>query len=72
MQTQTSTVQSPAPQRLLTADEVAAQLGISRSTLFNWRSTGSHPTPRAVKLGSHVRWRQSDIDEFISLMVEAA
>lgn len=63
----------PTPtHRLLTAQEVAAQLGIGVQTLYNWRSTGAHPTPPAVKLGGAVRWRQSDVDRFIESLLEAA
>lgn len=52
------------PDRLLTADQVAAILGgsIRRSTVIrSWRRWGL--TPR--RFGKQLRWKQSDLDDWI-------
>lgn len=67
-----STQSQATVQRLLDVHDVAEQLGVSVSTIYRWRSTGEHPTPRAIKIGTHVRWRQSAVDEFIDGLAEAA
>ena len=46
--------------RLLTLDEVSAQLGIPVNTLRYWRQVGTGPA--SIKVGKHVRYRQSDVD----------
>ena len=50
--------------RLLTVDEVAAQLNVSRFTIWRMRDQGRFPA--AIKIGSSARWRQADIDAFIA------
>ena len=49
--------------RLLTEIEVAAQLQISEKTLRNWRQ--DRKGLKYVKVGSNVRYKQKDVDEFI-------
>lgn len=44
---------------LLTTDEVVARYRVSRRTLYHWRATGH--APRAIKVGRHLRWPQSEI-----------
>ncbi len=43
----------------------AAILGTSTTTLSNWRTTGRYRLP-FVKVGRLVRYRKSDIEQFIS------
>ena len=50
-------------QNLLTTPKAAEYLGLSRNTLNRWRWDGRGP--RYLKLGSAVRYRQSDLDAFI-------
>lgn len=50
---------------LLTPEQVASQLGISKATLNVWRCTGRYNLP-FVKSGSRVRYKASDVDAFIS------
>ncbi len=50
--------------QLLSTDEAAAFLGVKPATLKKWRVTGEHKLPY-VKIGSLVRYRQSDLEKFI-------
>jgi excisionase family DNA binding protein len=45
--------------KLMTTDEVTEVLGVTRSTLDNWRAAG---VLSVVKLGSAVRFRRTDIE----------
>ena len=53
---------SPAPQ-LLDEGAAASILCVSKRTLQLWRRSGNGPA--FVKLGAAVRYRPSDLDEFI-------
>lgn len=53
----------PECKRLLTPNEVAIQLGMAESTLTKWRSRGKGP--KYVKMGRIIRYRQSDIDNYV-------
>lgn len=48
----------------LTIDQIAAGLGVNRSTVANWRSRGKLPSP-ANPGGRPLRYRESDIVEWI-------
>lgn len=48
--------------QLLTAHQVASMLAIGRSTVYKLTVTGKLP---AVKLGSSVRYRLSDVEKLI-------
>lgn len=61
----------PDPDRLLTIEQVAEILAISVPTLYRWRTLGQ-PSPRAVKLGQQLRWRVSDVREFVDSQLEEA
>lgn len=58
--------------RLLTPDEAAAFLGISRLTLAKWRTYGTGPDyiklgtlrPGSIKDIRPVRYRQSELDKY--------
>lgn len=53
---------------LLTAAEVAVILKISEASIWNWQYGRKKPPvgfPPPVKIGASVRWRSSDIQEFI-------
>ena len=52
-------------EQLLTAEEVAAMLGVKTSTLATWRCTRRYSLPW-VKVGKRrVMYRPSDVDTFI-------
>lgn len=50
--------------RLLTEAEASAYLGVKQRTLQKWRQVGGGPKFR--KLGSMVRYVESDLDDFIA------
>lgn len=50
---------------LLTAQDVAGILSLSKRQIFRLNSCGKIPKP--VKINNTVRWRQSDIENWISL-----
>lgn len=55
---------------LLTTDEVAERLGISPKSIATWRSEGRDLLP-SLKLGNRVRYRASDLDNFIAADAES-
>lgn len=60
-----------ADNALLDAKSLSAQTGMSVSTIYRKRSNGES-LPRAVKFGSAVRWRQSDVDAWVEAHLEPA
>lgn len=50
---------------ILTVSEAAQYLGLAQSTLNKWRCFGDGP--RFLKLGKAIRYRKSDLDEYLSL-----
>lgn len=54
-----------ATDRLLTAKAVAELLSLSKRQIFRLKSSAK--LPASVKLGGAVRWRQSELEEWISL-----
>ena len=50
--------------RLLTPRETAERLGVTTATLSAWRTKKRYCLPY-IKVGRHVRYRQTDIDRFI-------
>lgn len=62
-------VQAPQhPDRLLSTSETAEVLGISRSSLYGLRYVGD--APPAIKVGSRLRWRRSDVEAWIDEKLE--
>lgn len=49
---------------MLNRDAAAAELGLSRKTLDNWRSTGRGP--RYLKLGSRVLYPRDELEVYKS------
>jgi excisionase family DNA binding protein len=49
--------------KLLTVRDVAAMLSVSTRQV--WKLTASGKLPEPVRLGRSVRWRESDLAEFI-------
>lgn len=54
--------------RLLSTDEVARLLVVPVTTLYTWRYKGTGP--RAFKVGKHLRYRLSDVKEWLESMAE--
>lgn len=52
---------------LLTPDQVSEYLDVPLGTLANWRYQGRGPA--FVRLGRHVRYRATDIAEWISSLL---
>ncbi len=50
--------------RLMTTIEAADYLTLSKPTLERWRLTGEGP--KFAKMGDAVRYRQEDLDAFVS------
>lgn len=51
-----------APERLVDAEVIAAHLAIPRKTVLQYARDGRLP---CVRIGRHVRFRLSDIDEYV-------
>jgi excisionase family DNA binding protein len=49
---------------LLTAQQVADVLGVPVQTLYVWRKRGQ-PTPRALRVGKYLRFREQDVAAFV-------
>ena len=54
-----------APSGLMKPEQAAEYLQITPSTLSVWRSTNRQKLAY-VKVGGHVRYRRSDLDQFIA------
>ena len=55
---------------LLTIDQAAAYLTISKATLYTWRTRRVGFGPRAVKVGGCLRYRRSDLDAWVAEHLE--
>ena len=69
MTTKKHTVYKPVD-TLLTPDETSALLGIPVKTLAHWRTQRTGPL--ALRLGSHVRYRVSDLQAWLEERAEEA
>ena len=58
-------------EKLLTPDEAAQVLGVSKNTLCTWRCTGRYPL-KYLKIGRAVKYRTNDIELFIAQMQDQA
>jgi excisionase family DNA binding protein len=48
---------------LLSPEDVAAILGVPKSTLYAWRYRGEGPP--SLRVGKHIRYRREDVREWI-------
>lgn len=55
---------------LLTIDEAASYLAIPKATLYTWRTRRVGFGPRAVKIGGCLRFRRSDLDDWVDAHLE--
>lgn len=51
---------------LMNYNQLAAHLGVSVQTLYNWQSTGK-PMPPSCQVGRLRRFRPDDVDAWLSL-----
>lgn len=51
-------------EKLLTVGEVAEWMSCSIPTIYRWIASGNFPP--AIKIGGSVRWRASDIRDFLN------
>jgi len=54
---------------LLTIDALQARIGFRRSWIYNQLAAGNFPEP--IKIGRSVRWREVDIDAWITAHAQA-
>ncbi len=57
-------IREPTEARLLTRDDLCERLQLSKRTLSRMVSGGKLPRP--IQLGRNVRWRESDIVQWIA------
>jgi len=69
MSTTTSSTHSASS--ILTIDEAAAYLAIPKATLYTWRTRRAGFGPRAIKFGSCLRYRRSDLDAWVADHLES-
>lgn len=51
--------------KLISPEELAAELKVPLQTLSNWRHTGRYNLP-FIKCGRLVRYRREDVDQFLA------
>ncbi len=56
--------------RLMTSDELSEYLRVPITTLHQWRWKGVGP--RAVKVGRHLRYRESDLNAWLEAQSQPA
>jgi excisionase family DNA binding protein len=52
-----------SPPQLLTIDDLAEYLRVSRATVRTWRARGGGPL--GIKVGRHVRYRPEDVERWL-------
>jgi predicted DNA-binding transcriptional regulator AlpA len=50
-------------QGILDPDDLSAYIKIPKRTLYQWRVRGLGP--KGIKIGRHLRYRQSDVDAWL-------
>ena len=64
-QTEMSTTVEVQRDRLLTPEQAADLLGVTCGTLSVWRCTRRYPGLKYTKVGTRIRYRQSDIEAWL-------
>lgn len=54
---------------LLSPTDVATYLNVPVKTVYVWRANGTGP--RGIRVGKHVRYRLSDVDQWLSERADA-
>jgi predicted DNA-binding transcriptional regulator AlpA len=57
---------------MLDVGQAAAYVGLSKATLYTWRTRRPGFGPRAVKAGGALRYRRSDLDAWIDAHTESS
>lgn len=52
-----------SPDRLMSVEEVAEYLGVTRGTIYTWRWKGKGP--RAYRVGHLVKYRVADVERWL-------
>jgi excisionase family DNA binding protein len=65
-----TTADDTRPATVLTIDEAAAYVAISKATLYTWRTRRAGIGPRAIKVGGCLRYRRADLDAWLEEHVE--
>lgn len=60
------------PKSMVTADEFAAMLCVSKRKLVAMKSAGQLPRPVALPGGRLIRWRRAEVDAWIASLPAAA
>ena len=70
----TAHAQDWQPDSLLTVEQVADRLGITPASLYTMRSRKGRADrgPRAIKIGSMLRYRPRDVDVYVAAHAEPA
>ncbi|MFC6706772.1 helix-turn-helix transcriptional regulator [Flexivirga alba] len=63
-------VQADPATTILTIDQASEYLSISKATLYTWRTRRAGFGPPALKLGNCLRYRRSDLDDWVGDHVE--
>lgn len=59
------------PQERLTIADVCTELGVARSTFYDWRAKGK--APRCIKLpNGEIRIRRTELDRWLNSLEDAA
>lgn len=53
-----------AVEPLWSIDDLAGFLGVSKSTVYDWRSRGDGPV--AYRLGKHLKYARADVDAWLA------
>ena len=49
--------------KMISPTELADMLNVSVRTVYTWKSNGTGP--RAIKVGKHIRYRTSDVEQWL-------
>ncbi len=60
----------PTSERLVTPEELSEMLQIPLGTIYQWRARRTGPP--AHKVGKHLRYRQSDVEDWLAKQREVA
>lgn len=53
---------------LLTPEDVAALLGVTVKTIYNWRAARPMYGPPAIKVGKYLRWKPEVVQAWIDAL----
>ena len=61
-----STAHFDEADRLVSLNETAAYCGVCRQSIANWARKGEFPAPMLVGTGRLIRWKMSEVREWIN------